>query len=250
MAFVLSLFLASTVSSLQATGSITGCIVDAMHKPLPGATLVATGESVRGTTEANTLGCYNLKGLPPGKYRVTARFPGSTNVTQDNVTVPARDGAPRDFTLKTSGRCECVIVRGSLADVMKQSDAVLHVRITGPLEGQREGSEYYQHAATVLHSIKFPGLAAPATVPLLQDQAAGSPVPYDVDQEMVVFLRSFEKRGFVIVNGAIELNRDNKEKAALVFAVRDGQIVETPSDFSKYVGTTLDSFLYELRGSK
>lgn len=37
------------------------------------------------------------------------------------------------------------------------------------------------------------------------------------------------------------------EKSAMVFLVRGGQIVDAPTEFSKYVGSTLDSFMYELR---
>jgi hypothetical protein len=42
--FVALLF-ASSLAALQQTGSIAGCIVDAMRQPLPGVAVAATGES-------------------------------------------------------------------------------------------------------------------------------------------------------------------------------------------------------------
>ena len=229
MAFVLSILLASTVSGFQATGAITGCIVDAMHKPLPGVTVIARGESVRGTTETNTAGCYNLKGLPPGAYRVTVRLQGFTNVTRDKVNVSADAPASLDLMMSVSPKCDCPAVQRTLAQRVQEAETVYHVRILGPMAGQPEGATSYEHKAVVLHVVK--GAAEPrTTIPLAQDQSSGSPDPYDVDDEMVVF--------------------QGRASTTLVFAVRDGQIVSAPAEYSKYVGSTLDSFLYELRTSK
>ena len=229
MAFVLSILLASTVSGFQATGSIAGCIVDPMHKALPGVTVVARGESVRGTTETNTLGCYNLKGLPAGAYRVTARLLGFTNVTHDKTNVSAGAAASLDLTMSVSPICDCPAVQRTLARRVQEADAVYHVRIIGPMAGQPEGATSYEHKAVVLHVVKGP--AEPrSTIPLAQDQTSGSPDPYNVDDEMVVF--------------------QGKSSTTLVFPVRDGQIVSAPAEYSKYVGSTLDAFLYELRAGQ
>src|SRR5436190_24101682 len=132
-------WLLASLPTLQQTGSIAGCIVDAMHKPLPGVTVVARGESVRGTIETNTLGCYNLKGLAPGAYRVTARLLGFTNVTRDNVRVSANAPASLDLTMSVSGKCDCPAVQRTLAERVQEADAVYHVRILGPMAGQPEG---------------------------------------------------------------------------------------------------------------
>ena len=112
-----------------------------------------------------------------------------------------------------------------------------------PLD-QPDGSVYYEHAAAVLHNIKQTPNAG-ATVPLLEDQSNAAPVPYDVDDEFVAFL-STARDGFTILNGSRGLIVNN-EKHAMVFRVRDGQIVDAPSAFSQYVGATLDTFMFELR---
>ena len=225
MSLVLAIALLAARATAQATGSIAGCIVDPVHRPMPGVTVVGRGVAVRGTTETNTKGCYNLKGLPPGPYRVTVRLLGFTNVTRDNVNVAADTPASLDLTMSASPICECVNVTKTVAEHVRDADAILHVRIAGPMAGQPPGATSYQHKAVVLHVIK--GAAEPmSTIGLAQEQASGSPDPYDVDDEMVIFQR---------------------ESAVMVFPVRDGRIAGTPAEFSKYTGTTLDSFLYELR---
>ena len=237
MTLAVALLLAS-FPPLQPTASIAGCIVDAAHKPLPGVTVAATGESVRGTTESNTQGCYNLKGIPPGKYRVTARLTGFTNVTRDNVNVTVDAAASLDLAMLVSSPCDCVHVERTVAQRIAAADAVVHVRITGPQGGQPEGAPYYQHAALVLHTIKGPA-ELPKTIPVQQDQTSGNPPPWDADYEMVAFLEAAQGGAFRIAK--IDGSR------TLAFTVRDGQITTAPTEFSKYVGTTLDSFLYELR---
>ncbi len=229
----------------QATGSIAGCIMDATGRRLPGVTVVATGESARHTTEANTTGCYEIKAVTPGPYRVTARLVGFNNVTRDNVAVAGGSPTSLDLTMSISPICECVRVTGSLAQALKEADAVLHLRIAAPTGRGTSASIYYRHSATVLHAIKAASDSG-TTVALLQNQRSGASLPYDADQELVAFLRSVPGKGYTIINGDPGLVIGN-EKYALVFLVRDGQIVDAPTAFSRYIGTTVDSFMYELR---
>jgi len=86
--FVMSI---ATMALAQAQGNaeLAGCVSDTMAQRLPGATVVATGGGVRRTTEADTSGCYELKGLPSGSYRVTTRLPAFDNLTHDDVHVAA-----------------------------------------------------------------------------------------------------------------------------------------------------------------
>jgi len=237
----IALLFASSLAASQQTGSIAGCIVDAMRQPLPGVTVAATGESVRGTTETNTLGCYNLKGLAPGTYRLTVRLAGFGNVTRDKVAVTPAAPASVDLTMQVSPLCDCPLVTRTLAEHVAAAAAVLHVRITGPQGGQPEGAWYYQHAAAVLHTIKAAS-ELPSTIALQQDQSNGMPLPYDVDVEMVALLEP-SQGAYRIVNA----NPSVGNSGTMVFLVRDGRIVQAPAEFSRYVGMTLDSFMYELR---
>jgi hypothetical protein len=49
------------------------------------------------TTTADAGGCYELKHLPIGSYRVTARLTGFDNATRDGVTIAP--GVLSDWTL-------------------------------------------------------------------------------------------------------------------------------------------------------
>jgi Carboxypeptidase regulatory-like domain len=244
MTFLAPILLAFAVTS-YATGSIAGCIVDPMRQPLPGVTVVATGESLRDTTETDAAGCYSLKRVHPGAYRVTARLAGFANVTRDKIVVRSDAATTLDMTMSVSPICECVLIDGTLQELINGADAVLHLRVMGPLEGQPSQSPYsYVHAAAVLHVLKSTEPGA-KVIALLQNQKGGSAAPYDVDQEMVVFLQR-GRDGLSIINDDPGLIVDGK-KAALAFLVRDGEIVDAPSRFSSDVGRTLDSFMYELR---
>jgi Carboxypeptidase regulatory-like domain len=60
-----------------------------MKQQLPGVTVVAKTGGVERTTTADAGGCDELRDLPTGAYRVTARLAGFDNVTRDGVTIPS-----------------------------------------------------------------------------------------------------------------------------------------------------------------
>jgi carboxypeptidase family protein len=240
---LIPLLLASALLGPQATGSLAGCVKDAQGQVVPGASIAATGETVRHTTETNALGCYTIKSMAPGMYRVTARLTGFINTTRDKVNVAANAPTSLDLTLNVSPVCECVEIAGPLENVFKQADAVLHLRILGPMGGQSVVPTSYQHSAAVVHVLKGPDPDV-RRIPLLQNQKSGAPIPFDVDDEMIVFVRS-TNNGFAIINDDPGLSAGKK---AMLFRVKDGQVVEAPSEFAKYVGMSLDAFIYELRG--
>ncbi len=69
----LFLLLLPTTARAQATGSLSGQVVEARTgEPLPTANVVVT-ELIRGTA-ADFDGNYTIEGLPPGTYEVVARF--------------------------------------------------------------------------------------------------------------------------------------------------------------------------------
>jgi hypothetical protein len=242
-----ALLFASALSVSQTTGSIAGCIADATGQRLARAEIFATGESTRPTTSADASGCFELKALTPRRYRVTARLAGFNNSTRDNVAVAAGAATPLDMRMSISPICECVRFAGSLADHLKEADAILHLRIAAPTEAATSASIYYPHSAVVLHAIKTtPKAGNPIT--LLQGQISGSALPYEAGDEFVAFLRSVPDRGYTIINDNPEsMVSLGSRKIAMVFVVRDGRIVDAPADFSRYAGTTLDSFMRELR---
>jgi hypothetical protein len=222
---------------------------DTLRQKLPGATVVAKGGGVQRTTVADSDGCYELKDLPPASYRVTARLAGFDNVTRDRLVVAPSTATRLDLSTRVSSMCECVRVGGAtLADQWDHADAVLHVRLTDSEPTSSTPQGYYRHRATVLSAAKQPTGPRPAAIFVLQNQRSGVPGPYDVGQELVAFLESSGSDAFLITNDEPGLAvATGSHDPSMVFLVQDGRIQRTPSEFSRYVGTPIDSFLEELR---
>jgi hypothetical protein len=231
----------------QTPGVLAGCLTDPTGQALPGVTIIATGNGLRRTTEANANGCYELKAVAPASYRVTAKLLGFDNVTRDGVLVAAGSVTRLNLTTRTSGICECVLIAGTLAEHRRNAAAVLHVRLTGPALTQSAGS--YRHTATVLTVLKRPtgGLRA-AQITVVQNQESGSGEPYDVGQELVGFFDAAGRSdAFSIVNQNPGLYVGN-DRPSMVFVVTDGRIQGAPSAFAGFIGMPISDFLRALGG--
>jgi hypothetical protein len=247
MAPILGLVLAAAVqigSQVSITpGSIVGCISDMVSKRVPGATVIAKGGGVEWSAATDNSGCYEFEELPPASYRVTSRSIGFDNVTRDRLVV--RPSAPTrlDITLHVSGMCECIRVTRTLAEHWSRADGVLHVRLSDsePVASTPQGD--YRHAATVLNALKEPKHAGPSSLFVLQNQRNGVPGPFDVGQELVVFLESVGPDAFRIINDGPGVDVFE----SLAFVVQRGRIQRAPSEFSRYVGMPIAGFLDELR---
>jgi hypothetical protein len=108
----------------QATASLAGCISDPLGYRIPGVTIVAKADGSQRTVDADTSGCYEVKNLKPGSYRVTFRLAGFDNVTRDRVILEAGNVARFDSTMRISPICECVRVPTprTLAEAWKGAD--------------------------------------------------------------------------------------------------------------------------------
>jgi hypothetical protein len=149
-----------------------------------------------------------------------------------------------DFTTRVSAMCECVLVTGSLGELSERADAVLHVRLSDSELVPSTIQGYYRHSAAVVSAVKQPAGPRAGTIFVLQNQGSGAPAPYDVGQEMVAFLESSGSDAFRITN---DNNATSGIDRSLVFLVQDGRIRRAPSEFSRYVGMPIASFLQELR---
>jgi Carboxypeptidase regulatory-like domain len=234
-----------------ADAEIAGCLSDATAQRLAGATVIATAGGVRRTTTADAAGCYRLKSLPPASYRVTARLSGFYNVTVDGVALASGSVTRLDLVMRISSICECIGFVGNLADHWKHADAVLSVRLAAAGPGEPAPAGYYRHAATVLEQLKpvVPGGRGVVRVFVLQNQRSGASEPYDVGQELVVFLHSSQTDTFTIANdepGLMAAGSDDGAPAA-AFLVQDGRIRRAPAEFSRYVGLRVEILLGDLR---
>jgi hypothetical protein len=88
--------------------------------------------SHRRTTEADTRGCYELKDLVPGSYRVIAQLRGFTPVTRNRVIVTPGTATRLEWVMQVHGICECVKIAGTLSERAAYAGSVFHLRIAEP----------------------------------------------------------------------------------------------------------------------
>jgi hypothetical protein len=100
----------------------------------------------------------------------------------------------------------------------------------------------------VIDALKKPAASLETPVFVLQNQRSAAPGPYDIDQELVVFLRSSGSSAFMITNDEPGLAvPTGSYDPAIAFLIQDGRIQRAPSDLSRYVGMPRDAFLGEVR---
>ena len=109
-AILLSLSGAALAQGVQ-TGAIRGTVTDQQDRPVPGATVTATSQTLQGsrTATSDLEGHYVLSALPPGEYRVVVELSGFASVTHATV-VPLGLTAQQDVTLRAAGISEAVQV--------------------------------------------------------------------------------------------------------------------------------------------
>jgi hypothetical protein len=75
----------SAFSQGRQTGSITGIVMDQEERPLPGASVILTGEKILGSRNFFTseTGMFRFNFLPPGLgYELKVEMPGFKNVVR------------------------------------------------------------------------------------------------------------------------------------------------------------------------
>jgi hypothetical protein len=116
MSFVCALVLSlSAVTFAQtATSSITGTVIDSGGGAIPGATVVVKNESgVSFEAVTNSEGLFNVPGVSPGVYTVTASLTGFKTAVVSNVRVIAGAPATVKATLEVGQITESVTVMSS-----------------------------------------------------------------------------------------------------------------------------------------
>ncbi len=98
----------------QWSGSVAGVVLDhSTGEPLPGANIIVEGTSLGAAT--NLEGEFTLKGLPPGKYSLKARYIGYQAETQE-IQIKPEQKSPVTFKLKST------IVKGEQVTVTAQAE--------------------------------------------------------------------------------------------------------------------------------
>ena len=244
---ILALLLAIGVQEPVAAGSIAGCLVDIVSQRLPGTTVMVNGVGIQRTAEADSAGCYALRDLPSGSYRVTASLAGFSNVTRNKVMVGASTVTRLDFTMRIAPICECVRVTRTLAEHLEYADGVFHVRISDDEPDGSDEQGYYPHRAEVIAAVKQAASPAPAAIALLQNHRGGGLPLFDVGQELVVFLKSFSPGAFYITNDEPGLATAGDRFPAMAILIQKGRILQTPTELSRYIGMPTETLLQDLR---
>ncbi|HTU40630.1 MAG TPA: carboxypeptidase-like regulatory domain-containing protein, partial [Candidatus Aquilonibacter sp.] len=117
-AIIASLLFSTLLFGQTPTGSLKGKVADPSGALIPGAKITAAsagGKNSNATTDSQ--GTYEIKGLPPGNYTVTASAPGFNTDIEQNVTVAAGKAQQFDFALSVAALQEKVQVEAEGATI-------------------------------------------------------------------------------------------------------------------------------------
>jgi Carboxypeptidase regulatory-like domain len=222
----------------RAQGGITGCVTDRSGGALPGVEIVATGASGTRTIVTQVSGCFELKGLEPGTYAVSATLLGFSTGKREGVAVAdGRTTDSVDFALCVGGRLEILWVTfRSLEEAWKKADVVAHLRITGSGRVSSDcPTDDFLLSADVIEVLKTtPGEPVGSTLSFRQEDWANERTPYRVGQEMVVFL-SAARDGLRRLAGPVYV------------WIFDGDTIVNSFGHRVEIGSTPPSFLARLR---
>jgi len=113
---------AANDSQQAVAASITGTVLDTNHEVLPGARVVAAGQSSSAirTVEAGSNGQFAFIGLPPDIYQLTVTAPGMNTFTSSEISVHGGETRLVSVTLLVFGGATSVTVSGDTDEVAEQ----------------------------------------------------------------------------------------------------------------------------------
>ena len=241
MALIATLIFLATAPSLFAQGmsALIVCVTDTTNSPLPGTTVVASANGTRYTELADGRGCYEFISLPPNSYRVTARLQSFDNATKEKIKVAPGQTVRVNLQLWISPLCECLQPPTTLAGLRNAADAVVHLRITDHETQLPAPLHFFMQTARVLEIMKSHPAGGPRgqATTFGQYQASGAPDPYDVGDELVMFLRW----------SPVDETFFSYDDTNTVFVVQDDKITRSPVALTRYTGKALADLLNDLR---
>jgi hypothetical protein len=123
---ILTLLILSTLAFGQSTrGSVSGTVQDATKAVLPGAVVSATNVStgIKSTATTNSAGVYNIAGLQPGTYKVTAEMAGFQTLSRTDVQLNANSQVRLNLELAISGTSTEVEVTSSMENLILEASS-------------------------------------------------------------------------------------------------------------------------------
>lgn len=220
-------------AAAQASGTVTGRVVDAAGVPLRGATVLLTGTQRSGRVGAD--GNYRVT-APPGRYAIVARLIGYGSQT-DSVTIDADASTTKDFTLAQAATAlEAVTTLGSRGQQRTVLDAPVPIDVFPAPEIRSTGrTETAQMIQALAPSFNFPRTTLgdatdnvrPATLRgLSPDQALVLVNGKRRHTSAVVNINGFVGRG----SEAVDLNAIPASMIDHIEILRDGAAAQYGSD--------------------
>lgn len=123
---LLTLLILSIQAFGQSTrGSVSGTVQDATKAVLPGALVSATdvNTGIKTTATTNSAGVYNIAGLQPGTYKVTAEMAGFQTLTKTDVQLNASSQVRLNLELAISGTSTEVEVTSSMENLILEASS-------------------------------------------------------------------------------------------------------------------------------
>src|SRR5439155_7537808 len=121
---LLFLILSTTTPAFSqiSNATVSGIIEDSTHAVLPGVTVVATNTAtgVMSTVVTNESGAYNLPGLLPGPYKITAELPGFQTKTYE-LTLGNAQTVRLNFAINVAGGATSVEVAVAVDSLLATS---------------------------------------------------------------------------------------------------------------------------------
>jgi Carboxypeptidase regulatory-like domain len=124
--FPIVVCLAIAASGAQAQNNyaaVSGSVFDPQHRPVPGARVRATagGTGTQREVASNATGLYQIAGLLPGSYTLTADSPGFKQTTE-TIDLEVGQQATLDMPLHVGGEAQTVTVQAS-GELLKTQEA-------------------------------------------------------------------------------------------------------------------------------
>lgn len=120
----------SIVAGQQATGELSGRILDTAGGPLPGVTITAVLGSARHKTVTDAGGRFALNGLEPGMYDVTAELSGFVTRSGRVRLALVNTRAYVEWSLRIGCLAQVQRVQFNAQDAARMADAIIRLRIT------------------------------------------------------------------------------------------------------------------------
>jgi Carboxypeptidase regulatory-like domain/TonB dependent receptor len=115
--FSFTLFSACVAVAQAGSGTLRGRVTDPSGAVIPQATVTATAAGQIGTAVSDAQGAYEIKGLAPGTYAVSAQATGFAKPANQNVTVAAGQVQHFDLSLEIQVKEEKVEVQDEATTV-------------------------------------------------------------------------------------------------------------------------------------